>query len=455
MKEILVIHRTFKLMALFLLAILIGSSHALYANELSGADVSLVPSKVTLREVLEEADTKNPELTAASKRWEFEKAKIWSIGLPDPELGVEYWGKHETWYDVSQTIPFPGKLGLKRKAQTHEAKREFEIYQAKRAEILEKVKAAFYRYYLTSRQADIFEESTRLLQHFSAVAESKYSVDEISAADVLKAQLEYAKTMNVLITLKQEKEASRSELAALLGRESGEFLGIPLEPVLPNQELTYEKLESIGLTERPEIHAAEHHVEHTKSELQAVRTDFLPDPTVQYTRRTFDGGEASDDNIVMVKFNVPELWFWRQGSLVHAAQKAKEEAEWELKSVNNMTRSDLKLILVRIQTEKRSLDLYRTTLIPQTDSVLQVSLAGYEAGTIGFLDLLDSERSWLALQAEYCESLAKYWTYVASLERLIGKDLSFFETQAEPLPTNNSEIYPHGNAEETNEKNKS
>ena len=399
-----------------------------FAGEVaSPKEISSPVPELTLPEVIKEAIARNPEIEAAHKNWEAEKAKIWTQTLPDPQIGVEYWGKNETCYDVSQTVPFPGKMLLKRRAQAHEAKRQFELYDAKKKEILQKVKAAYYSYYLAWRQVEIFEESVNFLKDFSAVAEKRYSVNEAPQVDVLKAQLEYSKALNTLITLGQDKESMQADLNALLDRHPNVTLGRPGEPPLPSKEFRYEDLEQVALENRPEVHAARHHVDHMKAELHATEADFLPDAMLQYSRRTFSGTDMKDDNIVMVKFNVPILWFWRQGSQVKAAKKAKEGAEAELRSTETMTRADLKSMGVKVGTARRLVDLYRTTLIPQAENALRVSLTGYEGGTLRFLDLLDSERSWLDFQLEYCEALAKYWTYLASLERVIGKDISHLD----------------------------
>lgn len=376
----------------------------------------------TLEEALGQAQKANPEILVAKKQWEEAQAKILAVRTwPDPQLGVEQWGKNETWYDISQTVPFPGKLSLRAEAQAHEARRQQKLYEAKEREILQRVKAAYYGYFLARRQVEIFQESVNLLKHFAAVAESRYAVNQASQMDLLKAQVEYSKSLNALVTLGQEKEVAAADLNALLNRVPDAPLGKPTEPALPALEWTYANLEKIALENRPELHAAQHHVDHMNAELSATRSDLLPDTMVQYSRRTLK--DAPDDNIVMVKFNVP-LWFWRQGSLIKAAQKAKEGAEAELQSQETMTRAELKSMLVKTQTAQRLVELYRTSVIPQSQASLKAASAGYEGGTAGFLDLLDGHRSWLEFQMEYYQYLAQYWSYLAALERVVGKDLT-------------------------------
>jgi len=418
--------------------ILLGSSYAAAQDvpvssstyipliEEQTSDVENPQIVLLLSDVLEEARNNNQEILAAKKRWEAEKAKIWAVKTwEDPELGVEFWGTNETWYDVSQKVPFPGKKLLKGKAQQHEAGEVEELYKAKEKEILQKVKSAYYSYFLAIRQIEIFEESVSLLKRFSKVAENKYSVNRTGQLDVLKAQVEYFKSLNALVTLRQEKETVEAELNALLNRRPDSSLGKPVEPGLAPFDISYDDLVKIAQANRPEVRSARHHVEQTKADLRVAWSEFLPDTYFQYSRRTFDNDEK-DDNIFIVKFNVP-AWIWGKGSAVKSARKTKEEAQAMLQSVETMTYSDVKSMLVKTQTARRLMELYKTSVIPQAETSLKVSTAGYEAGNIGFLDLLDSERTWLEFQMEYYQYLAQYWTYLAALERVVGEDLVPFE----------------------------
>ncbi|MBI4398912.1 MAG: TolC family protein [Candidatus Omnitrophica bacterium] len=392
-----------------------------FAQTVSVADVS-ISDVFTLENALEEARIKNPEIAATRRRWEAEKAKIWVVKTwPDPELGVEFWGRQETWYDVGQRVPFPGKLRLKGKAQEYEARQAQGIYLAKEKEILEKVKTVYYAYFLVTRQIEILEESAGLLSRFSKVAENKYSVNKTPQSDVLKAQVEYFKSLNALVTLKQDRETLQAELNALLNRKPDVALGQPVEPALTSVNLEYEDLSKIALEKRPELFTARHQVEGEKAMLASAWADFLPDANFQYSRRQFDS-DQKDDNIFILKFNVP-AWVWGKGANVDSARKSLRAAEEELRSVENTTYYDVKSALVRAQTARRLIELYQSSVLPQAETSLKVSTAGYEAGTVGFLDLLDSERTWLGFQMEYYEFLARYWTYIAVLERLVGEDL--------------------------------
>jgi cobalt-zinc-cadmium efflux system outer membrane protein len=88
-----------------------------------------------------------------------------------------------------------------------------------------------------------------------------------------------------------------------------------------------------------------------------------------------------------------------------------------------MTAADLRTAFVRVQTAQRLAESYKTSLLPQAESALSVSEAGYQAGKSSFLDLLDAQRSLLNFKLEYYQYLADYEQRAAELERVIGEEL--------------------------------
>lgn len=387
---------------------------------------------ITLGAVLEIVRKENPEIKAARKEWEAAKAKVLSEKTwPDPQVGVEYWGfrksslnvseSPERWYDISQEIPFPGKLYWRGKAAKHGARREEGLYQATEREVLAQVKEAYYGLMVAERATEIFKENLEIIRRFAKVAESKYASGKATQSDALRAQVELSKMLNMRLTVDQERETAQARLNSLLDRHPEEPLRTADEPSLAPLKYSFQELEQLAMENRPEVHAASHHVDHMKAELAAMRADYLPDTMVQYTLRKVEGQET--DAIAMFKADVP-LWFWRQGSLVNAAKREKEHADAMLRSAKTMTRYEVKEFLVQVQTSQRLVELYKTTVLPQAEQSLKVTEAGYRSDRIGFLDLLDSQRALVEFQLEYYQYLGRYGSSLAQLERVVGVDLS-------------------------------
>ncbi len=390
------------------------------------------PEAMTLGQALSEALTRNPEIAAARKSFEAADARVGAARTwPDPQVGVEYWGfpgssvslgaAPERWYDVSQTIPFPGKLGLKGRAQEHSARREGAQYAGTRLDVLARVKQAYVALMAAEKVQRLFMENVEMVRKFAKAAESKYAVGKAPQSDALRAQVELSKMLNRLLNVQQERETAQARLNMLLDRRPGEPIRAVEEPSpapLPGDYAVFEKL---ALENRPELHAAAHHVEHMGAELKSAKADFLPDFMTQYTWRTMSGRPT--DSIAMLKINVP-LWFWRQGAVVKSVRREGEHAGAMLRSMKAMTRYEVKEFLVHVETSRRLLELYRTTILPQAEQSLSVSEAAYQSDRVDFLALLDAERALLEFRLEYVRALAEYGTNLAHLERVVGVDLA-------------------------------
>ena len=384
-----------------------------------------------LAQVLQQARDNNPEIKAARADWQAARARV----LPEktwkaPQVGVEYWGFQgaslgaapEKWYDIAQDIPFPGKLRLKGAVADHEARRQEEIYKGVELDVVARVKTAYYRYLFTTQARRTLEENVAVMREFTKVAAAKYATGKSSQSDVLRAQVELSKTLGALLTLEQEKDSAQAQLNALLDRGPDEPLGMPEDPGLAPLHLTYKDLEEAALSQRPEVRAAGHYIEHMKANLSAQRAEYLPDFSLQYTRRTRDG--MASDSIAMLKMSLPFLYFWRPRAQTQGATAELEQAEAMLRSEQNTARSDVKSDWTKVQAVGRLVELYSTSILPQAEQSVKVTETAYQSDRLGFLDLLDSQRALLEFRLDFAQYVTQYGQSVAELERVLGVDLA-------------------------------
>jgi cobalt-zinc-cadmium efflux system outer membrane protein len=384
-----------------------------------------------LPQVLQQARDGNPEIKAARADWQTAQARV----LPEktwkaPQVGIEYWGfqgaslgsASEKWYDIAQDVPFPGKLHFKGAAADHEARRQEEIYKGVELDVVTRVKTAYYRYLFTTKARQTLEENAEVMRAFAKVAEAKYATGKSSQSDVLRAQVELSKTLGALLTLEQEQDSAQAQLNALLDRGPDEPLGTPEDPGLAPLHLAYKDLEDAALSLRPEVRAAGHHIEHMKANLSAQRAEYLPDFSLQYTRRTRDG--MASDSIAMIKMSLPFLYFWRQRAQTQGASAELGHAEAMLRSEQNSARSDVKSNWTKVQAVGRLVELYSTSILPQAEQSVKVTETAYQSDRVGFLDLLDSQRALLEFRLDFAQYVSQYGQSVAELERTLGVDLA-------------------------------
>ena len=63
-----------------------------------------------------------------------------------------------------------------------------------------------------------------------------------------------------------------------------------------------------------------------------------------------------------------------------------------------------------------------------------MTLAAYQAGTVGFLDLLDSQRALLEFRLDCDQYISQYGQSLAELERTLGTDLHSLTTRSSEEP---------------------
>lgn len=395
------------------------------------ADADVSSGTITLNRIMELAERDNPEILAARNRWLAFQKRVPQAATPDkPRLDIErmyvpsgksvFTEADEKSLAVTQEMPFPTTLYLRRGAAAKEAAMAEQSYRAKVRSVLARTRSAYAMLYLAHKSLDIFNENVELMRRFAKVAESKYVAGHAGQSDALKAQVELTKMLSMGVMLAQDKETAAAMLSALLNRDARKPLGLPSEPALPKPEQSLETVSALAMAERPELKEALLNVERAGKSLAVARSEFLPDIMLQYRRRSDPMRGRTNDAVLGL--SIP-LWFWKPASMTAEAKAEREMAEAELEGMKAMTTAEVRSAWARVQTARRLADIYRTSILPQADQALRVAEAGYQANKASFLDLLDAQRSLLNFRVEYCQFLADYEQRSAELERVVGRGL--------------------------------
>jgi outer membrane protein TolC len=152
----------------------------------------------SLEAVAQYAVEHNPAIRAARFEWEAAQQRITSQSwyenpivayLPDtgamPETRA---GPQMQGVEVSQAIPFPGKLTLRGRVEEARAEATYQVLEATIQEISRQVRARYADYYLAGRSLVINDETTALTRQFADVAQAKYRVGTAAQQDVILAQ---------------------------------------------------------------------------------------------------------------------------------------------------------------------------------------------------------------------------------------------------------------------------
>ncbi|OIN99886.1 MAG: hypothetical protein COX65_00520 [Elusimicrobia bacterium CG_4_10_14_0_2_um_filter_56_8] len=386
---------------------------------------------LSLDEVLAEVRAKNPDLKAAKAVSLAYKSRIkQAYILKDPVIEFERMftpsGKNfisdagERNISISQAIDNPYKLLLRKNIAKDEHAFYSSLYAAKEIELIAKAKALFYEYYMASKAELIFNETVELLRGFSRIAETKYSVGNASQSDAIKAQVELSRTLNRLVTVKQEKETAAAILNAMMDRDTLSSLPEPaeLEPSRPGAD--YAELRDEAFSYNPGLKAYSLKVDQAERRLTLSKAGYLPDFMLLYRTRKAPGTAMNNTYDVALGLTIP-LWFSRQKAVVAEAGADREMAKAQYKAAGNELAASLREADIKARTNLRLLDLYRDSVIPQAEEALKIARSGYQADKTGFMDLLDAQRTLLDFRMDYYRYIVDYQTWLSRVEQLTGE----------------------------------
>lgn len=380
---------------------------------------------LSLKQAVTTAFKNNPELAAARAQWEAAKAKVnQAVSLADPKLGLEYdqipSGSRKPedglkMYTAEQMIDFPGKTY----AEWQMAARTADLFRArfiaKQLEISSQTKAAYYDLYLADRSIETTEDVRLILSRAKRTAESKYITGKVSQADVLEADIELRLVENDLTNLRQERAVEAARLESLIVST--------VAPIETEKDIasnitvgSLEVWERVALANRPALQAMKAELEMSDSAQLRSKMDFFPDLDLGARKRLGDGWDA------MLSFSVP-LYFWKQGYGLSAAGFEREAAESNLRNMQNMTHWEIREAYVMAASAKRTIALYETTILPQSQQAHTISLAAYQTGKLDFSSLLQIIKMHQAANLKYYGSRVDLGKALARLEELTGGEL--------------------------------
>ena len=423
--------------------ILLVSGLVISINLLTLASPSVQAQELNLDTLMAEALRVNPDLKAAELRYRAFEAKVRQAGSwPDPmfqaglvNLSARSWtlgktGMSGTEYMLSQTIPFPGKLGWAKRSTKNMALETKEDYQGAKNFILSELKQNYYQLYQLQKSIEIARENERLLEDFARIANTRYSVGEGLQQDVLKAQVEVSKMLDELISMEEMRRGTQAKINVLLNRNPQDSLGETGEITFRKVNHSENELQDLAIQNNPGLKGMGFEINASEAEYKMARREVWPDLrlSLSYMRMKNDMSmdPKAERNFVSASagLEIP-LYFWSK-------QKKKiEEKAFDLKSSQQKfegMKNDLKFMVSELfyslNRYQKQIELYQTAILPQARQSLESAQSAYQVGKVDFMTLLENQMTLYNYQIAYYRALSSYFQTVTKLEEMVGKSLA-------------------------------
>jgi outer membrane protein TolC len=401
-----------------------------------------------LETYLNEALDRNPGIRQSYARYQAALQRMPQVSsLPDPRLSFRQYlrtpetrvGAQTTTLSLSQSLPWFGKLSDREKIAAKDAAVFQFLHEAQKAEIIRQVKLAYYSLGYIDRAIDITKEDISVLGHFETLARAKYQQGVGLQQAVVKLQAEITRDQYRLEELKQQRVDLEATLNALRDLPSHSPIEKVSQEERPNVEINPDRLYKAGRHNRPEVQAALLKIEKDEKRIQLARRNYWPDFTIGagftnvMNRSDLPGilnpPEQNGKNIfsVTASVNIPIRRKKYDAAVAEATQEKLASSEGYRSAVNSMEAS-IRAIGFRIETAARQILLFENTLLPQAEQALRSTEAAYSTGSLGILDLLDSERVLLDVRLGLAKLNSDYMKALAEMERAVGTPLQEVES---------------------------
>ena len=394
-----------------------------------------------LRELISTLLAGNPGLDSlrARSRSTFERVAQ-SGSLPDPGLAYRYYasspetrvGPQEHMIEIHQGVPWHGKRRLEAsRTESLAIGVTWEIQDLERQHVAELKKAYFEIAYLQEALV-VNREERELLRRFESIALRKYSTGQGIQQTVIKVQTELSRLEDQRVRLRERHDSLHRRISELIGRPEERLVLAPVELRIPELDGSGDDLEQRAVSMHPRVRSVEQRVEADRLWAQSRRLESRPDFRfgVGYTlvgdREDAVGVlQPPEDNgtdvwALTVGVNLPIRRKRIRAGVAEARESEQAHARM-LESVRDRLRFEIQESLLRVESLAERCRWFRDVIIPQAEESLASAEAAYAADRLGFLDLLDAQRTLFRSRLSYHQMVSDLWVALADLERSAGE----------------------------------
>ena len=412
-----------------------------------------LPSQPVWRDVLHRAFLANGDLEAAYFNW---KAAVHRIDMAaaypntNLSLGFEYMFSSEnmkSWDRTTVTaqpdpmanLAFPTKVKQAGRVALADAQAAGERFRGVKFGLQREVLTAWTGYATMGEQVRIGRENVALLKLLAETAENRVRAGA-PQQDLLKAQIELQMAENELATIESRLPQMRAMLNAMMGHVADAPLPPPATLPVPRPLFgTDAELIEAAVDLNPELAALSREVQGRRDALELARMRYIPDinPIAGFT--------GSVEQFVGAMVSIP--------TALPMIRAQIEEARADLRRMEAMQRqtklergATFVSALYAMRNSERQIAVFRDRILPVAELALDNSRQSYAAGSVSFVELIDSQRTLLEVRQMVAEAVAARERSLADLEALAGIDIETLETSrsSTTVPaTRGTEVHSH------------
>jgi cobalt-zinc-cadmium efflux system outer membrane protein len=288
---------------------------------------------------------------------------------------------------VQQEIVTGGKLRLSRAKFAEEANAARWQAEAQTFRVLNGVRVRFFEVLAAQRLIQIHHDLVRINDDATRTTEELVNVGQANEPDLLQAKVEARRARVALRTAENRYRGSWEKLVSLAGAP----------------ELRPTPLDERPLDRSPEIQAALSEIRRSQIMVQRERREPIPNITVQ----AIVGRNYEFNNLTTagVQASLPLPIFNRNQGTVREAMADLSRDHFEHQRIALSLRQRLADAYNRYQDALQSVEDFRTESLPMAQRAYEIQSANFRQRRAAWPQVLVAQRTLVALNQEYVESL--------------------------------------------------
>ncbi|MEQ9453820.1 MAG: TolC family protein [Phycisphaeraceae bacterium] len=405
-----------------------------------GPDAVEPAGDLTLAHAIAASLRSNPELSGFAYDIRAAEARVVQAGLwQNPELGFElenFAGSDEldgvdgaeATLSLSQTFPLGGDVRRRQALAELEGRLVGWDYEAARIALLTEVTQRYIDLLAAQKRAELAQDSLALAERVSNSIERRVAAGDAAAVEQSRAAVPVALARIEHQRATRELETARVRLALTWGSNEPRFEQVQgdLEHVDPIP--TIEALTAL-VGQNPDVARYAVEIASRQAEAELARAEAVPDLTAGLGFRWFN---ESDDTALVAGASIPLPVFDRRQGDILAARFGVASARNQQRAIELRLTATLTAAYARLANARSEALALRSDALPPAEAAYRDIQQAFDRGNLGFIDVLDADRTLIDLRQQHLESLAEYHGAAAEIEGLIGS----------PLPPSNSAITP-------------
>jgi len=330
-------------------------------------------------------------------------------------------------FSISQEIPNPAALRARKNLAEQNIGLSQQRLNITRQEVVFNIRQSWYQILYFQAASETLQREDSLLRQFVRAATLKFKTGESNLLEKTTAETRQQQLQQEINQILVQTEAEKVRLRLWLNSATDVTIAETDFTTLPFAAI----VDTALVQNNPSIRFAQQQIALAEAQLKATKAEALPDFSVGYVIQSFAGTQEVDGQPktynavprfqgVQVGITLPIFGKgYRSRNAAAATQVLAQRSNSQY--LQTQIRSQLTQYAAQYSFWKNNVNYYRTTALPNAQSIITNATKAYQSGDIGYVEYAQALQLNLEIQRSYLEAINNFNQAVISIQFIINQ----------------------------------